>query len=353
MTAPRVGVQWGFGGKAESTYGTINAVAVGDGILLKTFPTLDIPHWVNDGDRGNTPGGGHRQSAPNSGRWGGMKVVAEGIGSPAAQAYAAGVKPQLDVLLLASGFTGTGSFTGGQETWLYTPAVQPTTLTSITAEANLAGSLYRLFGAYADLDVAASGPVIPDWNFDIAGAMDFVTDATIPVYTSYPSIATVPMKSDSITCTIGLFTASVVKSWHFKVNRNFKNMRINQAGGFSVGMSGYTPGYRKPQLEVVIERCAALATVTPWNTATTLNPYRLCEDAVPVIIRLSVGSTQYKRWHIFSGIGLTAGAPNPVAQAVLADVKDTFEGPTATWTLTFDLFPSTYGASDDFAILYN
>ncbi|SRR6266550_4619105 len=353
MTAPKVGVQWGFSAKAESTYGTIVANGVGDGVLLKQIPTVDLPHWVNMGDRGNTPGGGRRQDAPNSGRWGGYKVTAEGIGSPAAQAYAAGVKPQLDTLLLGSGFTGTGSFTGGQETWLYTPAVQPTALTSLTSEVNLAGQLYRLFGAYADLDVAAAGPVIPDWNFDIAGAMDFITDATIPVYTSYPGIAAVPMKSDSITMTIGLFTAAVVKSWSFKVGRNFKNQRVNQAGGFSVGMSGFTPAYRKPQMTVVIERTAALATVTPWNTATTLNPYRLCEDALPVILRLSVGATQYKRWHIYSGIGLTAGAPNPAAQAILSDVKDTFEGPTATWTLTFDLFPSTYLASDDFAILYN
>src|SRR6266550_377840 len=267
MTAPKVGVQWGFSAKAESTYGTIVANGVGDGVLLKAFPTVDLPHWVNMGDRGNTPGGGRRQDAPNSGRWGGYKVVAEGIGSPAAQAYAAGVKPQLDVLLLASGFTGVGSFTGGQETWLYTPASQPAALTSVTCDTNLAGQLYRLFGAYADLDIAANGPVVPDWNFDIVGAMDFVTDAAIPAYSSYPSIATVPMKSDSITCTLGLFTAAVVKSWGFKLGRNHKNQRVNQVGGFSVGMSGFTPGYRHPQITVVVERTATLTASSPWNAA--------------------------------------------------------------------------------------
>lgn len=354
MTAPKVLNQWGYAAKVESTYGTINACTVSDGILLKAVPTLDVPHWVNMGDRGVTPGGAPRQDAPNSGRWGGFKVVAEGIGSSSTQAYAAGVKPQLDVAILASGYTGTGSFTAGQENWLYTPAIQPTALTSVTTEVSLSGQLYRLFGAYADIDIAANGPVIPDWNFDFIGAMDLVTDATIPNFTSYPVMATIPMKADSITAKIGLFVGPtlVVKSFHFKEGRNHKNLRANQLGGFTSGMSGYSPGYRKPQLELVVER-VPLAVASPWNTATTLNPYKLCEDAIPVILQVSVGATQYRKWHIFSGTGLTAGAPNPAAQAVLTDVKDTAEGPTATWTLTFDFFASTYGASDEHAILFN
>lgn len=350
MTSPKTIVQWGAAAKIESVYGTINAPTVADGVLLKQAPVPDVPHWLNTGDRGVTPGGGKRQDAPSSGRWGGFKWVAEGIGAGAA--YAAGVKPHLDVPILASGFTGTGGFTGGQEFWQYTPATQPTALTSITADTNVAGQLYRLYGGYSDLDIAASGPVIPDWGFDIAGALDFITDAAIPAYNNYPAISNVPMKSDAITLKIGLFTAGVVKQWSLKMNRNFKNNRVNQAGGFTTGFSGFTPGYRHPQLEVVVER-VALATVTPWNTATTLNPYRMAEDSNPVLLQVSVGATQYKRWHVYSGTGLTAGAPNPAAQAVLQDVKDTAEGPTATWTLVFDLFPSTYGASDDLSILYN
>lgn len=350
MTAPKVLVQWGCGAKVESPYGTIAAPTTSDGVLLKQIPAVDVAHWVNMGERGNTPGGGRRQEAPNSGRWGGYKLVAEGIGFGAA--YSAGNKPHLDTMILASGFTGAGSFTGGQETWLYTPATQPTTLTSITSDVNLSGQLYRLYGAYANLEIAAAGPVIPDWNFDVVGAQDFVVDAAIPAYSNYPAIANVPMKADSITLKIGLFTAAVVKSWNFKMARNHNNIRVNQAGGFTTGMSGFTPGYRRPQIEIVVER-TALATVSPWHTASTLNPYRLCEDSIPILVQISIGSAQYKRWHIFSGTGLTAGAPNPAAQALLSSVKDTAEGPTATWTLTFDLFPSTYGASDDLAILYN
>jgi len=350
VTAPKVLNQWGFGVKVESTYGTINAPAVGDGVLLKQVPDVDVPHWVNDGERGSAPGGGRRQNAPASGRWGGYKVMMEGIGAGAA--YSAGVKPHGNVLIQSAGFTETGAFGVGTETYQYTPAVQPTALTSITSDVNLSGHLYRLFGAYSNLEISAAGPMIPDWAFDITGAMDFVTDAAIPAYTSYPAIANVPMKADGITATIGVFTAGVVKSFGLKAGRDHSSIRANQAGGFSVGMSGYTPGLRRPQLELVVER-VTLATVTPWSTATTLNPYRMAEEKNPVIVRVSVGTVQYKRWHIYSGTGITAGLPTPAAQATLIDVKDTAEGPTATWTLTFDLHTSTYTASDDYAILFN
>jgi len=350
MTAPKTLVQWGYAAKIESTYGTINAPGVGDGVLLKAVPQVDIPHWLNDGNRGVTPGGAGRQNAPKSGRWGGYKAIMEGIGFGAA--YSAGNKPHGDSLIQSAGFTSTGAFTGGQENYLYNPATQPTALTSVTSDVNLSGQLYRLYGAYSDLNIVAAGPVIPDWNFDIVGIMDFVTDAAIPVYTSYPAMANLPMKADAITATIGLYTAARVKSFNLKINRNFKNPRVNLANATTFGHAGFTPGYRNVQLEMVIER-ETETVASPWNAASTLNPYRLAEEANPVLLKLSVGSVQYKRWHIFTGNGLTAGAPNPAAQAILADVKDTAEGPTATWTLTFDLFASTYGASDDVSILFN
>lgn len=351
MTAPKTLVSWGYSAKAETTYGTINANGVGDGILLKQVPTVDVPHWLNMGDRGVTPAAAPRQNAPNSGRWGGFKVTGEGIGSKGTIAYTAGVKPQLDVAILSAGFIGTGSFTAGQEYWLYTPNAQPSTLTSVTTEVSLAGMLYRLFGAYSDLDIMAKGPTIPDWNFDFIGMMDLMTDAAIPAFTSYPNMSDMPQKADNLTGKIGLFTGAplIIRELSLKMNRNHKNARANMNAG---GHAGYTPFYRKPTLQVVIER-VALATSSPWNTATQLNPYKLCEDAVPFLVQFDFGTTQYRRWHIFSGNGTTAGAPNPAAQAILTDVKDTADGPTATWTLDIELFASTYGAADEVSIMFN
>src|SRR6266516_2921254 len=357
MTAPRTLNQWGYAAKIEPTNGLINAAGVGDGILLKMVPSVDVPQWLNPGDRGVTPGAAPRQNAPNSGRWGSYKLQAEGIGFGAA--YSAGNKPHLDVLYQASGFSSTGSFTGGQENYLYAPQTQPTALTSVTSDVNLSGMLYRLYGAYADLSVASKGPEIPIWDFEMNGIMDPMTDAAIPAYSSYPAMANVPMKADAMTAKIGLFVAGanntglVLRSFGLKMGRSIKNHRANLASlGSSFGHAGFTPAYRKTEIEMVVER-VALATTTPWNTATTLNPYKLAEDAVPVLLQLSVGAMQYKRWHIQTGTALTAGAPNPAAQAILTNVKDTADGPTATWTLTFECFASTYGASDEVSILYN
>lgn len=341
MTAVKTLNTWGFASKVESTYGTINPCTTTDGVLLAKIPTLDFPHWLDDGKRGVTPGGAPRPEVPSSGRWGAMKVEGEGIGGGVA--YSASVFPALHTLILASGYTATGSFTGGLEKWTYAPAIQPAALTSITAEANVSGQLYRLFGAYSDLEIVAGGPSVPSWNFDIIGMMDLMTDAAIPAYSTYPTVANQPMKSDNITLTIGTFTGAIVKSFHFKLGRNHKNARTNIVTG---GHAGYTPGYRVPTLEVVLERCA-LAVSTPWTTATTFNPYKLAEDSLSVICFVTVGGTQYKKWTVGSGSSTAS------AQAMLVDVKDTAEGPTATWTLTFEFFPTTYTSSDDHFILYN
>src|SRR6266700_5172656 len=130
MTAPKVHVQWGYAAKIETTYGLINAPTTTDGILLKMIPTVDVPQWLNSGDRGQTPAGGTRQNAPNSGRFGAYKLQNEGIGAGAA--YAAGVKPHSDVLYQACGFSSTGSFSASQEYYQYLPIVQPTSLVSVT-----------------------------------------------------------------------------------------------------------------------------------------------------------------------------------------------------------------------------
>lgn len=357
MTAPKVLNQWGYAAKIETTYGTINAPGVADGLLLKMVPTVDVPQWLNSGDRGVTPGGAPRQNAPNSGRFGGYKLQAENIGSGAA--YSASVKPHLDVLYQASGFSSNGVFTGGQESYMYAPQMQPAALTSITSDVNLSGQLYRLYGAYSDLSITCKGPEIPISDFDVLGIMDPMTDAAIPAYNSYPAMSNVPMKADAMTAKIGLFVAGanntglVLRSWHLKMGRNHKNPRANIASlGSAFGHAGFTPGYRKTEIEMVVER-VALATVTPWNTATTLNPYKLAEDAVPVLLQLSVGATQYKRWHVQTGTTVTAGLPVPAAQAILINVKDTADGPTATWTLTFECFASTYGASDEVSVVFN
>jgi len=352
LTSPKTGNLWGFGAKVEAAYGTKLAPTTSDGVLLTKPPAPDFDHFLNDGARGNNPMGGKRVMVASSGRWGEMKVEAEGIGAGAA--YAAGVKPHLDAMILGAGHKGTGSFTGGQESWVYTPSMYPTdVLTSLTLAAYLSGQLYTLYGAYGDVEIAQAGPDIPNWMFDYAGVMDAMTDVALPVFSNYPAISNLPQKGDAIGLTIGTYTAGIVKSFAFKAGRSFKNHRVNVSTGAIVpGYAGLVPGNRNPTLEVVIDR-DTLAATTPWHTATTLDPYRMAEDNNQVSVKLQVGSVQYKRWGIFSGSTMTAGVPTVASTAILEDVKDTFEGPNATWTLTFGFFPSTYVLSDDYAIYYN
>lgn len=351
LVSPKTLNLWGFGAKVESTYGTKNAPTTTDGVLLTKIPVPDFDKFLNDGSRGNNPMGGKRAQVASSGRHGEMKLEAEGIGFGAA--YSAGNKPHLDALILGCGHKGTGSFTGAQENWIYTPSMYPTdTLTSLTLAASLSGQLYTLYGAYGDLEIVSPGPEVPDWMFDFIGIQDPVTDAAIPAFSNYPAISNNPQKADAIALTIGTYTAAIVKSFHFKAGRNFKNNRVNISNGIVPGLSGFVPGNRDPKLEVVIDR-DALAATTPWHTATTLDPYRLAEDNNQVSVKLQVGSVQYKRWGIFSGSTMAAGVPSPASTAILEDVKDSAEGPNGTWTLTFGFYPSTYVAADDYAIYYN
>src|SRR6266550_7040896 len=262
LTSPKTGNLWGFGAKVEAAYGTKNAPTTSDGVLLTKPPAPDFDKFINQGDRGLNPMGGKRAMVASSGRFGEMKFDAEGIG--AASAYAAGVKPHLDPVLLGAGHKGTGSFTGGQEFWQYTPSMYPTdALTSLTLAAYLSGQLYMLYGAYGDLEVSVVGPGVPLWTFDYAGVMDPMTDIAIPAFSNYPALSNNPQKADAIALTIGTYTAGIVKSFHFKAGRNFKNQRANISAGIVPGFAGFIPGARDPKLEIVIDR-DALAASSPW-----------------------------------------------------------------------------------------
>ena len=350
LASPKTVNLWGFGAKVESTYGTKNQPVAADGILLTKIPGVDVAKFLDAGDRGMNPLGGQRTRSASSGRFGEFKLEAEGIGAGAA--YAAGVKPHLDVMILGAGHKGTGSFTASQESWVYSPSMYPTdTLTSLTLAAFLAGQLYTIYGGLGDLEINSSGPQVPDWMFDFSGVQDPMTDTTILGFT-YPAVSNTPQKADVVSMTIGLYTAAVVRGFNFKAGRNFKNPRTNMSSGLVPGMSGFVAGGRQPKMEVVIER-DTLHTSSPWTTASTINPYQLAEEHNQIVFKMQVGTVQYKRWGIFSGTTMSAGIPAPAQTAIVEEVKETQDGPIATWTLTIGFYPSTYVASDDYGIYYN
>lgn len=342
MTATKTRNAWGFMGKVETTYGTPIALAAGsDGILLADFPTPDFGQYLHDGSRGRTPGGPTRVRVKQSGRFGNIKAPAEAIGGGAA--YSASVFSSLHTLLRTGGLDPVGSFGAGVEKWTFTPETGPTGLDAATFQAYVEGQMYQLYGAYSSFEITADGPGVPIWDFDLQGLADVETDAAIPTITSYPAATLLPPKAESIALTLGLFTAGVVRSFHFDAGREHGQARADLNSG---GHKGFTPGGRNPTLTVVVER-VALATVGPWHTASTINPKQLKETGTQIICSLAVGSVQYNRWKLF------AGSPASAAQAQVVEVKDGEDGPAATWEITLEFKPSTLTANDEYAIVFD
>lgn len=342
MSAPKTRNQWALMGKVESTYGTpITLSASADGILLAEKPEPDFSNYLNEGDRGRTPGGAPRPRATQSGRFGNMRLVGELIGGGAA--YSASVFSSLHTLLRGCGLEATGSFGAGTEKWTFVSEVGPSGLDSLTLEAYLDGQLYKLYGAYGSFEVGAEGPSIPSWDFNFDGLADKPTDVAIPTISGgYPPATRLPAKAENMAFTLGTFTGAKIRRWRFAQNRETNAARADQNS--SAGHAGFTPGAYSPILEITIEKCA-LATSGPYHTSTTLNPYELKELGTLLICKWNIGGTQYNRWKI------GAGATATEAQAQIVDVQDGEDGPTSTWDLTIEFKPSGYTNNDAFAIL--
>jgi hypothetical protein len=330
-------------GKVESTYGTPVALsASADGILPADFCDVDFSAFIHDGSRGRAPGGSTRQRVKPSGRIGSLTVPFEGIGGGAA--YSASVFPAHHTLYRISGLEATGSFGGGVETWKYAPEIGPTGLDSGTVEYYEGGQKYPLAGGYGSIGCSVDGPDVPRWTCELLGIGTTPTDAALPTITGgYPPASRLPPKAESVALTLGLFTAGVVRGFDFNYNRDHDAQRRNINSG---GHAGYTPGGHNPTMVVTVEQ-AALATVSPWSTSTTLNPYALKDDGQLIVCSLAVGSVQYNRWKIY------AGASAASLQAQVVDVQDDEDGPTKLWVITLEFRPSSYTLLDSFTIEYN
>jgi len=335
--------QFAFMGKIETAYGTPIALsAAADGILLADFADVDFSAFLNDGARGRAPGGGTRQRVKPSGRVGTISCPFEAIGGGAA--YSASVVPSPHVLFRASGLEATGSFGGGVETWKYAPEVGPTGLEAGTFEYYEGGQKYPIAGGYGSISCSVDGPDVPRWMCDLLGIGTTPTDAALPTISGgYPPASRLPPKAESVALTLGLFTAGAVRGFEFDYSRSHDAARKNINSG---GHAGYTPGGHSPTMKITVEQ-VALATVSPWSTSTTLNPYALKDDGQLIVCSLAVGALQYNRWKIY------AGASAAALQAQVVDVQDAYDGPTRLWEITVEFKPSSLTLVDSFQIEFN
>jgi hypothetical protein len=337
MSAPKLRNLFGLMVKAETTYGTaVSLAGATDGILVTEIPDVK-PEYVHDGSRnGRAVGMGPLKRVNKSGRAAKVSVITEARGFGAA--YSASNLPSIDRLLKAAGYGATVVTTGGAETVTYTPqaiAGSGSAPTSLTLESYVNSQKYALAGVYADLMAGGSAGDIPKFEFPCSGIMSATeTDAAVPAIT-YPSID--PPKAETMVLTLGLYTPLIVKDWQFALGRQLAPRAYDNT---NARHGGFSPGDISPTLEVVVEM-VALATVNPWNTATTINPRELAERASSLAASLIVGSVQYNKYKL--------SAP----QAQLVDVEELEDGPTSEWRLKFLLPPSTPVALDSHNWLFN
>lgn len=342
MSSIKQRTKFGLLAKVEAVYGTAETLAAAtDGVQLISLPEPNMDEYLYDGSRGLAPGsGGKLPMSPPSGLGFSSSFEMHPVGGGAAYS-ASVVPPGVHTLLCSSGLEATGAFGAGTETWTYAPESGPTGFDSITVEAYVNGQKYPGKGCYSTFGIAIEGPGIPTWTFETQGIGTAApTDAAVPSIT-YPVTTRIPPKATAITFVLGtgtpFSTNAKVRGFNFSMNREMSPRADDNSAG---AHAGFTPGRRAPTFEITIEQ-VNLATVDPWYTATTLNPYKLKEEMDIVGITLQVGSVQYNRYKI------------NLPQCQLMTVEDGEDGSTSTWTLTFACVLSGAASDNDFSIVFD
>lgn len=327
MSAPKTTNRWGLLGKLESVYGTYNAPATSDGILVVEAPDVaETP--VHDGSRpGSSSGtGGMRARVAQSGFENAFDAIAEAVGGGAA--YSASVKPSLDLLLRILGFQATLDTTASSEKYTYAPESSGFDAASFLNYVR--GEEYATRGAYAEsLSIESDGPDVPVWTFGVRGVRQAApADAAIPTITGYPAGTNLPPKAEAISLDVNGVTSLVCRGFSLSYTRELAARRNDNTTG---GHSGFTPGDRTIGLVLRVEQIALA----------TFNPYTLRDAGTLMALGMDIGSVQYKRWKI------------DAAQAQLVSVDRDDDGPTGMWTLNYELKCSGPTADDDLTITFD
>jgi hypothetical protein len=308
--------------KVETTYGTAVAVtATADGHLLALsdrYPGLLTMGYVFDGQVGPAPGNlGMLKRLGTLGRTvtGQIPMRAKG----AAATYASTVLPNIHTMLKISGFDATlgGGF------YTYTPTADSITYSSATMEYYKRGEKWTSRGTLANWSFTADNPGAPIHLFDIRGIADTaVADATM-VAPTYPTLTTAEPLATGITCAIGSYTAPVIRSAAFNMNRNIDNPRINlNAADLH---EGFVPNGYEPELRLVVE-----STALTYPTAVGgFDPYKMRLNAEAIAVSVTIGSTSFNKY--------TVSLP----QAQLAEYTLQNDGPIGTVELVFKGYNSS------------
>ena len=308
--------------KLEATYGTaIAATSTADGHLLALsdrFPGLMSLSYAYNGEVGPSPGNhGMLKRVGAVGRTisGQIPMRAKG----AAATYAATVLPNIHTMLKISGFDSTLS----SGTYTYNPTVDGITYASATMEYYKRNEKWTSRGTIADCGFTLNGPGMPIWTFDVKGIADTVITETAVVAPTYPTLTTAEPIATGVTLALGSYTAGVIRSCSFKMNRNIDNPRINLQAADA--HEGFVPNGYDPELRVVVES----PTLTYAHSSSGFDPYRAKLNGEAFALALTVGSTSLNRWKL------------NMPQAQIVDYTPQNDGPVATVELVFKGYNSS------------
>ena len=283
----------GYMAKAEATYGTaITLTNSTDGV----FPYMGdgLPEapseleYLYDGSLGNNVSSLLPQAGTTpkgTGRKQDFNVLFKGSGAT----YSAIVPPprEVDLFLLASGFTGTFN----TNKWDYVPTVAGTGYTSLTLGTYAQGKAHLLAGALADWSFTFDGLGVPVHTFNFQGIGAKPTTLTLPTIT-YQYTSIIPPVAAGATVSIGDFVLPVTKGGSFKLNRKLSGARSRLTD--ADGHMGFVPSGMVPEMTFMIEQ-TALQT-TPFHKVAGLDPHALQEAATGITVSLRIGSTATNKY---------------------------------------------------------
>lgn len=320
-------------------------VAGTDGVLVFAEPLPEIS-YLNDGTREGKVAAGFSglPMVEADGRAMAVPLATEFRGTaPTAYDGTTGVPASVHKLLRAMGFTAAFSLTPTPQ-WTYTPV--SVGFASLVAEIYTREQKYVGRGGYIEsLEISSAGLVVPRWNFRSRFVLPTPatnpSDAAVPAIT-YPNLTVRPPKATAlsfgltaggatITARVAEHSLKLTREVTERTNQNEAN---GEHGGFALGALG-------AELSVLVE-ATALATVSPWVTASTLNPYRLFESASLITANLQVGSVQYNRFRFGS-----------TAWQMTAPPEEVTNGPVSLWRLNLKAVGLNDASDLDFNFLIN
>ncbi len=282
--------------KIEGVSGTDAVPVAGtDGVQLdeRLWGTIETDH-LEQNLRANATGSagmGRHGGAQPAGRYAkvSLTVAMKGAGV----AYAAGVRPEVDVLLRAAGFGAVFSGAAGTEQYAYTPI--PDNHESATLYAYAAGTLFKLVGCHAKMTLSAIAARIGFAKFEVWGQLvEDPSDVALPAIT-YPRRAVLPPVAAAAALLLDGF-GPAWKSFEFNMNTEIPNAPRGNAPG---GHGGYEIVDYAPDFNVQID--------SPTKAA--FNPWTRQASGSEFAWSLAVGAVKYNRWRVLGSNGRVTKVP--------------------------------------------